>query len=87
MGLTVERLRGPAHRDMTFDPDNAPFTPDLTALGLSVHGNRERGPDAYAASQALFRRAKALIPGGIHLSGRPLIDHRAQDVAVLIGPC
>jgi glutamate-1-semialdehyde 2,1-aminomutase len=59
---------------MTFDPDNAPFTPDLTALGLSVHGNRERGPDAYAASQALFRRAKALIPGGIHLSGRPLID-------------
>lgn len=28
----------------------------------------------YARSQELFRRAQEVIPGGIHLSGRPLLD-------------
>jgi glutamate-1-semialdehyde 2,1-aminomutase len=32
------------------------------------------GPERYAASRALYRRAHELIPGGIHLSGRPLLD-------------
>ena len=31
-------------------------------------------PTRYAASQALLARAQAVIPGGHHLSGRPLID-------------
>lgn len=31
-------------------------------------------PDRYGRSRALFERAKALIPGGHHLSGRPLLD-------------
>ncbi len=31
-------------------------------------------PPRYARSQALYRRAKEIIPGGIHLSGRPLLD-------------
>lgn len=31
-------------------------------------------PTRYAASQALLARAQAVIPGGHHLSGRPLVD-------------
>jgi glutamate-1-semialdehyde 2,1-aminomutase len=31
-------------------------------------------PGRYEKSQALFRRAQRLIPGGFHLSGRPLLD-------------
>lgn len=31
-------------------------------------------PDRYAKSQALLARAQSLIPGGHHLSGRPLLD-------------
>ncbi len=30
--------------------------------------------DRYPRSRALYERAQALIPGGIHLSGRPLVD-------------
>jgi len=30
-------------------------------------------PDRYERSQALLRRAQSLIPGGFHLSGRPLL--------------
>jgi glutamate-1-semialdehyde aminotransferase len=30
--------------------------------------------DRYARSRALFERARHVIPGGIHLSGRPLVD-------------
>jgi glutamate-1-semialdehyde aminotransferase len=31
------------------------------------------GPNRYARSRALFERAREVIPGGIHLSGRPLV--------------
>lgn len=34
---------------------------------------QETPQDRYAKSQALLRRARALIPGGYHLSGRPLL--------------
>src|SRR5215212_4670256 len=59
---------------MTFDPDNRSANRDRTPVAprADTPGRREREP--YAASQALFRRAQALIPGGIHLSGRPLVD-------------
>jgi glutamate-1-semialdehyde 2,1-aminomutase len=40
----------------------------------SVDDRNERTSACYAKSAALFERANRLIPGGIHLSGRPLVD-------------
>lgn len=52
------------------------------AIPLSTHdtppatdGEREAALAArYSASSELYTRARAVIPGGVHLSGRPLVD-------------
>ncbi|MBV8092404.1 MAG: aminotransferase class III-fold pyridoxal phosphate-dependent enzyme [Acetobacteraceae bacterium] len=36
--------------------------------------------DRYTVSRALYRRAQDLIPGGIHLSGRPLLDQNSSPL-------
>src|SRR4051812_13069712 len=72
--FAVEGIRGSAHRTMTFDPESPSANRDRTALALGAESPAKREPAPYVASQALFERAKGLIPGGIHLSGRPLVD-------------
>jgi glutamate-1-semialdehyde 2,1-aminomutase len=44
--------------------------PSSSALEAREHELRQR----YAGSAALFERARRVIPGGHHLSGRPLVD-------------
>jgi glutamate-1-semialdehyde aminotransferase len=60
------RTRGRAH---SLRPGGA-MTTTTSALASSAARHEQR----YARSADLFRRAREIIPGGIHLSGRPLVD-------------
>src|SRR5262249_29763596 len=68
-GATQDRARSRSH-----SPRRAPCSPQRLA------GMQSNARGRYEKSQALLRRAQSLIPGGFHLSGRPLLDPAAAPL-------